>query len=72
MGATEAVGMIVSIVEVGRVVEGTLVGSGVGVNAIIGASRAVQAVRRNKERAMSFFIQSNYMSLRVFEKQSPI
>jgi hypothetical protein len=72
VGATEALGMIVSIVEVGRVVEGTLVGSGVGVNAIIGDSRAVQAVRRNKERAMSFFIQSNYMSLRVFEKQSPI
>jgi hypothetical protein len=57
VGAAETVGSIVSIVEVGMAVAGTLVGSGVGVNATIGASSAVQAVRRNKEMTMmNFFI----------------
>jgi hypothetical protein len=56
--------MIVSIVEVGAAVGEKLVEGGVGVNATIGASNAVQAVRRNRETMMDFFIRGNYMSLR--------
>jgi hypothetical protein len=48
--------MIVAIVEVGMLVGGTLVRSGVGVNATIGASNGVQAVRMNKEAMMNFFM----------------
>jgi F0F1-type ATP synthase membrane subunit c/vacuolar-type H+-ATPase subunit K len=48
--------MNVSIVEVGIAVGGMLLGKGVGVNATIGASNGVQAVRRNKEAMMNFFM----------------
>jgi hypothetical protein len=57
------VGRIVSIVEVGTTVGGTLVEIGVAVGSITGAGAGVQAVRRNK-MTMNFFIAANYMSLR--------
>jgi hypothetical protein len=60
------VGSIGAVVEVGTTVGRALVGTEVGVNATIGASSAVQAVRINKEMAMmNFFIPPNYMSLRA-------
>jgi hypothetical protein len=64
LGIAEAVGRMVSIVEVGMAVGGTLVGSGVGVNATIGGLSGIQAVRKDRAVIMSFFIQGNYMSLR--------
>lgn len=65
VGVCATVGVIASIVEVGMVVGGTLVGSGVGVDSMTGISVAVQAVRMNKETMMIFFIQGNYMSLQA-------
>jgi hypothetical protein len=60
------VGSIGAVVEVGTTVGRALVGTEVGVNATIGASSAVQAVRINKEMTMmNFFIHHNYMSLRA-------
>jgi hypothetical protein len=51
------------IVDVGIPVRGALVGGNVDAGRITGTSGAVQAVRRNRETAMSFFIEGNYMSL---------
>ena len=57
------VGMMVSMVEVGTAVGGTLVGAGVDVDWIAETSGVVQAARRNKEMMMNFFMINNYMSL---------
>jgi hypothetical protein len=55
------VGLTLSIVAVG-ISLGGMVGS--GVDSIIGAVGAAQAVAKNKKTAMNFFIGDNYMSLR--------
>jgi hypothetical protein len=56
VGIAEAVGSIGAVVEVGMAVGRALVGTEVGVNATIGASSAVQAVRIIKDAVMNFFI----------------
>lgn len=60
-----AVRLIGSIVEVGRMVGGAVVGAGVNVGSIVGISAGAQAVRSNKASMMDFFIVSNYMSLQA-------
>jgi hypothetical protein len=60
-----AVGLIDSVVEVGTAVGGTLVGGGVSVDCLTGTGPGVQAVRRNRKTMLSFFIESNYMSLQA-------
>ena len=54
VGVTD--GMMVSMVEVGTAVTGTLVGAGVDVDWIAETSGVVQAARRNKETMMNFFM----------------
>ena len=50
------VGMIVSAVEVGIAVGGIVVGNGVDLDSVAGIFVVVQAVRRNKETMMNFFM----------------
>jgi hypothetical protein len=52
--------MTASIVEVGMAVGGMLVGAGIEVDEVTGASVAVQAVRRHKKTMMNFFMMDNY------------
>jgi hypothetical protein len=58
------VGRIVSTVEVGMAVGGTLVGISVELDSATGIFVVVQAVRRNKKMMMKFFMMNNYMLMR--------
>jgi hypothetical protein len=58
-----AVGIFVPMGDAGIATRGVSVGSGIPVGSTTGAGVAVQAVKRRKMPAMSFFMILDYMSL---------